>query len=185
MSALDQFKVANGPFAGAFRMDDHKGDDMRKFAGMGACDCCDYFRPLGNDVVVLVEETRLTETVLGYQKEFAAAPPPAGNKRDGDEIGYIQNRVMWENRLKVYGGMLVLLRAAEKCGDFAAMIRGRKFRFILVDSETENGAQNDRDAENWRRKFRQTLRSVFSPEMIDRVNVIRFADLAEELPEEN
>ena len=189
MSALSGFRVAEGEFAGAFLMDD-KDNDMRKFAGMGACDCCDYVRPLAGDIVVLMEETDLMRTVWGYQDEFDAAPPPAGDKRDKSANDYIGNRVMWENRLKVYGGLLVLLRGAEKCAEFAAMIRGgKKIRFLLVDSgksETDSGksgTKNAVDSENWRRKFRKTFRSMFSPEMIDRVNVIRLADLAEELSE--
>ena len=193
MSALSEFREEEGPFRGAFRMDgEGRTADMRERAGMDACDCCDYFRLLGENVVVLVEDTFLPQTIENLQAEFAVAPPPLQNKTDTSEKRYINNRVTWETRLKVYGGMLVLHRIAMEDDEVAKMIRGKKFRFLLVDkgvpdkgaksAKNERSAKDDRAAENWRRQLCKDLQSMFSPEMIDRVNVISLDELQEELP---
>ena len=123
MSALSQFLVKEGPFRGAYRMDDKDGEDMRKRAGLGDCDCCDYFIPQKTGAVVLVEETSLAGTVGMFREEFAAAPAPEKNRKDGGESQYINNRIMWENRLKVYGGMLVLSRYAARTRPAAGRLR--------------------------------------------------------------
>ena len=182
MSALSQFLVKEGPFRGAYRMDDKDGEDMRKHAGLGVCDCCDYFIPQKTGAVVLVEETSLAGTVGMFREEFAAAPAPEKNRKDGGESQYINNRIMWENRLKVYGGMLVLSRYAARCGEVAKILAGGKFLFRLVDIGASDG-RDEEDLEFWKQKLFVNFRGVFSREMIADVEVLRLADLAEELPE--
>ena len=180
MSGLSQFKEREGPFAGMFCMDggDQRGfPDMRRHVGIGTCDCCDYFHPDGEGVVLLVEKTALMETIRRFQRGFAAAPPPAGDEKDRDEDAYINNRVLWENRLKTYGGMVVLHRLAAQCGEMDAILRQRKtFKFLLVDNGPRS-PKNEKDAEHWRRQFRDDLRSLFSRGMIADVNVIHIDDL--------
>ena len=181
MSGLSQFKESgDGPFAGMFCMDggDRRGfPDMRLHAKMGACDCCDYFAPDGESAVFLVEKTALMETIRAFQKEFAAAPPPARDKKDRDGNAYINNRVLWETRLKTYGGMLVLHRLAAQCGEMGEILRRRgTFRLLLVDDGPRT-PENETDADHWRRRLKSDLRSVFSPEMIADVNVIHIDEL--------
>ena len=181
MSGLSQFKEGgDGPFAGMFCMDggDRRGfPDMRLHAKMGACDCCDYFAPAGENAVLLVEKTDLMETIQRFQRAFADAPPPAQDGRDRDEEAYINNRVLWENRLKTYGGMLVLHRLAAQCGEMGEILRQRgTFRLLLVDDGPRD-FENETDAEHWRRRLKRDLRSVFSPEMIADVNVVHIDDL--------
>ena len=181
MSGLSQFKESgDGPFAGMFCMDggNRRGfPDMRLHAKMGACDCCDYFALDGESAVLLVEKTALMETIRAFKKEFAAAPPPARDKKDRDGNAYINNRVLWETRLKTYGGMLALHRLAMQCGEMDAILRRRgTFRLLLVDDGPRN-PENKKDADNWRRRLKRDLRSVFSPEMIADVNVVHIDDL--------
>ena len=212
MTKLSDFEKDAGPFRGAFRMDCERGvrADMRKHVGLGDCDCCDYFRPLGTDTIVLVEKTHLTQTLQNYQQEFASlraggsvAHSPAraksAKKKAESEKEYIDNRIMWENRLKVYGGMLVLCRYAAQCSELAAMLRGKKFHFLLVDmgvaeapnkkgaefspnAENASDAINETELDYWRRKLGQNFRNLFTSKLLSEVNVIRFADLARELP---
>ena len=182
MNALSEFLVKEGPFRGAYQMDGRDGfPDMRKAAGLGTCNCCDYFIPRGAGVVVLAEKTRLMEKIGEFRREFTAAPSPEKNRKDGGEDQYINNRVMWRNRLKVYGGMLVLCRYAAQSAEVRAMLEGKKFRFLLVDDGKTN--EEEENFEHWKQKLLVDFRGLFSPEMLDRVNVIRAADLAEELPE--
>ena len=68
----------------AYKMDSTvKESDMRKTVGLGTCQCCDYFLP-EDQSIILIEETRL---------------PPE-----------INEEVETEMKLKAYGSMLVLCR---------------------------------------------------------------------------
>ena len=175
MSALAPYRVAAGPFAGAFRMDGRDAPDMRKAVKLGDCNCCDYFYPKGGNIIVLVEETHLTETLLRIQDGFNAAPAPVS---EASQAEYINNRVMWENRLKVYGGMLVLQRFAAQCDEVAALLRGKKYQFRLVDMGTVE--RTDKlELNNLRNKLFANFRGIFSREMIASVSAIRLADLGE------
>ena len=181
MSGLSQFKESgDGPFAGMFCMDggDQRGfPDMRRHVGIGTCDCCDYFAPAGESVILLVEKTALMETIQRFQREFAAAPPPARDEKDRDGDAYIANRVLWENRLKTYGGMVVLHRLAMQCEEMDAILRQRKtFKFLLVDNGPRS-PKNKKSANHWRLQLKQDLRSLFSREMIADVNVVHIDDL--------
>ena len=192
--------VAGKPLAEerfAFVMDGEHGKscecpDLRKHVGLGECDCCDYCRPhpaLG--IAFLVEETRLTTRRRNYQLEFARMrldldekePIPDEETALADKRGekYADNRIVWRNRLKVYGGALALCRYAAKCAEFAALMGGEKFRFLLVDGDTTD-EKDERDLEFWRQKLLLNLRNLFSPGMIEDVKVIRAADLPRELP---
>ena len=169
--------------------------DLRKHVGLGECDCCDYCRPCpDSEIVFLVEETRLTTRKRNYQLEFACmclglddeALLSDEDRKVAleDEKGekYAENRVTWKNRLKAYGGMLVLCRYAAQCAKFAALAGGKmKFHFLLVDSDTVDET-DETDLEYWSGKLRMNLRNLLSPELIGSVEVVRPDDLVRKLP---
>lgn len=128
---LEQFKepitvageVVDEKFT-AYRMD-NQDNDMRTVAKLGACHCCDYFLPV-NGTVVLIEETRLPETVQTIRAEFSYLD-------DDEKIAEIVNdKIKDENQLKAYGAMLVLSRLAADCADANELIHGNRFEFWLV-----------------------------------------------------
>ena len=184
----------------AFVMDgDHEKlcecPDLRKHVGLGECDCCDYCRPCpDSEIVFLVEETRLTTRKKNYQFEFARMRLGLDDKallsdedkeaalKDKKGEKYAENRVTWKNRLKAYGGMLVLCRYAAQCAKFAALAGGKmKFHFLLVDSDTVD-EEDETDLEYWSGKLRMNLRNLLSPELIGSVEVVRPDDLVRKLP---
>ena len=42
--------------------------DMRKYAGLGSCNCCDYF-VTNTDSIILIEETELLESIKTWKKK--------------------------------------------------------------------------------------------------------------------
>ena len=129
--SLEQFKetvtvageVIDEKFA-AYRMDS-QNNDMRTAAGLGACHCCDYFLSV-NGVVILIEETRLPETVETIRAEFSYLD----NEEKVSEI--VNEKIKNEHQLKAYGAMLVLSRLVVDCTDANELVHGKKFEFWLV-----------------------------------------------------
>ena len=56
----------------AYRMDStKKGFSMRDDAGLGTCECCDYVTvSKDNQSVVLIEETDLEGTIIGFKEKY-------------------------------------------------------------------------------------------------------------------
>jgi len=104
-----------------YKMDGNDVPDMRIHAGMGGCRCCDYFIENGKSVV-LIEETRLLETIENLKEE------PVDRAR-----AIIRD----ENVLKVYGALLVLCRMAANFPGFQKITQTRKFHFWLVVSDAQ------------------------------------------------
>ena len=113
----------------AYRMD-NQPNDMRTAAGLGACRCCDYFLPR-KDSVVLIEETRLSDTVETIRAEFSYLD----NEENIDKI--VNEKIKDEHRLKTYGAMLVLSRLSVDCDDAKKLVHGKKFEFWLVASKID------------------------------------------------
>ncbi len=116
MTAFDQFlepiKVAGeslGDIHQAYRMDGNSPKpDMRRDAGLGTCNCCDYFMFAEDHIVVLIEETRLLEQVENLKIQYDYL-------EDNDKEKFVKKYIRQENKLKVYGSMLVLCRLATVC----------------------------------------------------------------------
>lgn len=185
---LSDFKEFLDDETWAFRMDGGKeghDKDMRKHVGLGTCHCCDFFRPLGEEHVVLIEETDLTTSKKNYQSEFARMSgnislfDESAGSLDKNEEEYADNRVMWENQLKVYGSMLVLCRYATQCNEVATLMRGRKFYFSLVNTNERNLTYNEIDFEHWRLKLRNDFRSVLSKSMFEDIRVLHKSELVD------
>lgn len=170
-----------------------KCPDMRKHVGAGTCDCCDYCRPLPDGKIVLVEMTDLTRDKRKHQRDFARArlglgkksrvtkASPALEDKGGDK--YATECVIRKNRLKVYGGMLVLCRYAAQCARFAKLVRGGKKISYLVVSRDVAGMENAMDLEYWRGKLLEDLRGLLSSDVIEDVKVLSPDELVRELPQ--
>ena len=105
MTALNKFlepiEIAGKPLDKkfqAYRMDGQP--DMRKDAELGTCACCDYF-VTNTDSIVLIEETELLKSIQGWKKEVEYL-------NDNDQKNFVDEKVKTENRLKVYGALLLL-----------------------------------------------------------------------------
>ena len=86
----------------AYRMDGtQENRSMRDRAGLGtALMCCDYLLPDGE---ILIEDTRLGDTIEALESQYAALD-------DGARAQLVLERIVDENRLKVYGTSLALCR---------------------------------------------------------------------------
>jgi len=149
---LDKFKepieVADKPLDGghkAYRMDGGQNNthDMRKHAGLGTCDCCDYLLLSQNGTIVLIEDKQIM-------------------KKDGDITDIVQ-----KCRLKVYGAMLVLCRLAAKCSEMQITLAEKKYEFWLVASGMDSG-DSLLFAENLQSRLLKDLRGVLSRQLITR-----------------
>lgn len=144
----------------AYRMDNEK-NDMRKAAKLGACSCCDYFLPR-NGAVILIEETRLSETVETIRAEFSYLK---NEKKNGEKkINEIVNeKIKDEHQLKAYGAMLVLSRLAVDCTDAKKLFHGeeaKKFEFWLVASRIDTPDKQiyfDSQKANLKRKLTDSI----------------------------
>ena len=181
---LDRFlkpiQAADGSLAGpcrAYRMDDTSPDsNMRRTAGLGECNCCDYF-VFNRRTVFLIEETRLPDTVKQLRNEYHYL-------EENHQQEFISKHVRQENRLKVYGSMLVLSRLALEFEDFKDILHTgnerKKYRFWLVVSGMDRA-----DAKIWfqnlQSRLLQELRSVLAKETVEAVEIIPFDRLAAKL----
>ena len=100
--------------------------DMRKTAGLGTCNCCDYLTSKDN-TVVLIEETQLMEMIKGLKSEYHYLA-------DDDKNEFVDKCILQENKLKVYGSMLVLYRLGTAYNDVELLLQNKRYDFWLVVS---------------------------------------------------
>jgi len=104
--------------------------DMRKAVGLGTCQCCDYFLPR-NESIILIEETQLSKKVETIRKEYAYL-------EDEEKIKKIVNdKIRDRLQLKAYGAMLVLCRLSKKYPSAGELIEGKTYQFWLVASKID------------------------------------------------
>lgn len=177
---LESIQAADGSLAGpyrGYRMDDTSLDsNMRRTAGLGECNCCDYF--VSNPrTVFLIEETRLPDTVKQLRNEYHYLD-------ENHQQEFISKHVRQENRLKVYGSMLVLSRLALEFEDFKDILHTenerKKYRFWLVVSGMDR-ADVKILFQNLQSRLLQELRSVLAKETVEAVEIIPFDRLAAKL----
>ena len=170
MTALKKFlepiEIAGKPLDEkyqAYRMDDGSGKpDMRKDAGLGKCNCCDYF-VTNTDSIILIEETKLLESIKSWKNRIQYL-------NDNDQKNFVDEKVKTENRLKVYGSLLVLSRLTNKCADVRNLVGEKKYCFWLVVSGLSS-PEDKRYIDNLKDHLRDALRGALSPEVIDKVEV--------------
>jgi len=146
----EQIEIADQPIGEeymAYRMDGgrrkradgtrSKRPDMRLEIGLGTCHCCDYFTIHGN-AVLLIEETRLLETIENYKSKYDSILE--GREKDS----FIDGRIREENTLKVYGSLLVLCRWAAQHNELADSTNGKKHNFWIVVRDAAEDNDNSR-----------------------------------------
>ena len=190
MTSLAEFlrpiRVAGKPLGDgflAYRMDggerDEECPDMRKFAGLGESDCCDYFLPAG-DAVVLMEESQLFRQMredIGGRFAYLGAE---------DLRDFSVQEFKRANRLKVYASMLALCRLAssEKAAELRDEVREKTraglYDFWLVVGD-EVGAEDERALQSMTDELRIELRGLLSREGVRNVKVLRASELEREL----
>lgn len=183
MIALEKFlepiEIAGKPLDEkyqAYRMDNGSDKpDMRKDVGLGTCTCCDYFMCKNDDSVVLIEETRLMETVRNLKSEYHYL-------EDDEKTKFISKYIRQENRLKVYGSMLVLCRLAKVCKDAKDLLEKRTYKFWLIVSSmdaTEDAIVFD----NLKDFLLNELKGALTGNVIDDVEIMPSAPFIERLSE--
>ena len=132
------------PVRCAYKMDsDAAGSNMRKSVCLGQCNCCDYFTFL-ESALVLIEETRLDRQIKNLRSEFAQDIGKNIGELEGHEWERVNKRILRElkreNKLKVYGSLLVLQRLSKKVdGKSEAKALAGRVTFWLVCSEQPSG----------------------------------------------
>lgn len=130
---LEDITVAGAPLAPsrkAYRMDGNDPDpDMRKKVGLGTCNCCDYFTFGTRNAVILIEETRLAEQIAHLKQKYSYL-----NSTDRDN--HVIECILRENRLKIYGSLLILCRLfyGETDAPATPITSEGKYSFWLVAS---------------------------------------------------
>lgn len=164
MTCLDRFQdnieLKGGGKIEAFRLDNTKSiPDMRKYVGLGTCNCCDRFFVKG-DRVFIVEETRLGDTIKEIRQKYSYL-----DEDDKDDI--VVKCIRQENYVKVYGTLLVLCRLARKCREAAELMGDKKHNFWFIPEQT-----TDNDSGRYFDNLKGDLRSVLTGEVVDEVEVV-------------
>ena len=150
--------------------------DMRKEAGLGTCNCCDYFVFSKNDTIALIEETMLMKQIEGLKDVYDYL-------EDGDQKEFIDKYILDENKLKVYGSMLVLCRLSAMNDSVNDLLRAKKYKFWLVVSgmETEEAT---RLFDHFKDRLRNDLNSVLTGKILDGVEIMPSAKFVTKLSQD-
>ena len=183
MSRLESFMEAvraNGvvvqPDCRAYRMDG-TSPDMRKEAGLGTCNCCDYITFDGTGRAILIEETQLVRQVKRLERAYRDLSLPPNEVRE-----HVLRSVKDENRLKVYGSLLVLCRLSRRLTDSAevqALVGRTDFWLVVSDTLDGDGA---RVLDNVRGELFRDLRSVLTGAVVGDVQIVMASELGRRLP---
>lgn len=174
------------PRCQAYRMDGTEpGSDMRASAGLGTCNCCDYVTFL-DATLVLIEETRLRWQIKNLQREFAQDIQKTIVELGEAEWKGVNQRVLrhlrQENKLKVYGSLLVLCRLAKVVdGKAVAEALTQRASFWLVDSDLASG-DDVIFVDSLRGQLDRDLRSALTGKVVGRVEILPVDKLRTRLP---
>ena len=149
----------------AYRMDSTSPqNDMRKKAGLGTCNCCDYFIAGRDNTVVFIEETQLVGQIKDLKSEYQYL-------QDDDQKDFVSKCIRDENKLKVYGSMLVLGHLATACREVKKLLKAKKYRFWLVVSGV-NTAEEKIVFDNLKDRLSQELKSALTGNILAGVEII-------------
>ena len=161
----------------AYRMDSTvKESDMRRAAGLGTCECCDYVTvSKDKQSVVFIEETDLESTIVDFKEKYDYLS-------DDDQVDLLYDEVLKEHRLKLYGSMLVLCRLSCSQDEVKEFLPENEFQFWLVTTPASSDSVilMDHLTDN----LRGFLKSPLTKEMMDVVYIIPSTKLAEKLSDE-
>ena len=173
---LSQFvePISSAGIFKAYRMDSTtEVPDMRRAAGLGTCECCDYVTiSKDNQSVVFIEETDLESTIVDFKEKYDYLS-------DDDQVDLLYDEVLKEHRLKLYGSMLVLCRLSSSLDDVKAFLPENEFQFWLVTTSASSDSVILMD--NLTDNLRGFLKSPLTKEMMDVVDIIPSTELAEKL----
>jgi len=142
----------------AYKMDcTEQGDDMRTAAGLGPCNCCDYFITQG-DAAVLIEETKLIQGYKNLKEKHRDLPEDIRGK-------HVDRLIRTENRLKAYGSLLVLCRLAAVSHEVRLLLQMKKYKFWLVVSDASTH-QDTRFLDDLKMQLKRELLSVLKPAFV-------------------
>ena len=169
---LEPIEIAGSPLENhrAYRMDGTSPKpDMRREAKLGTCDCCDYFKFDDDDTIVLIEETQLMKKIKDLKSKYHYL-------EDNHQTKFVREHIRDENKLKVYGAMLVLCRLAAVCENVKDLLQTRngklkKYKFWLVASgmETEEATMM---FDHLKGQLRKELRSTLRGKILGRVEIL-------------
>ena len=160
----------------AYRMDSRtKESDMRRAAKLGTCECCDYVT-VSNDQqsVILIEETNLASTITDFKQKYDYL-------NDDDQTDLLYDEILKENRLKMYGSMLVLCRLSSSRADVKAFLPENRFQFWLVATEDSSDSVMVMDNLTDRDRLKGFLKSPLTKEMMNVVDIIPSTELDKKL----
>lgn len=176
---LNQFRELireNGKTFEVFRMDNSKKGgvpDMRKYVGLGSCNCCDYFF-VSNNKVFVVEVTDPTGIISKIKRDVPYL-------KDDDKDDYVRKTIRQENYVKAYGSLLVLCRLTAQCNEAAQRIGNKKYDFWLVFSGSETD-ESKRFLDDIREPLSNQMKSVLR--IVEGVEIIHNSQLSRVLAQQ-
>ena len=170
----------------AYRLDyTGSNGNFRADAGVGTCNCCDYFTfdKCGN--LILIEDTQLDATI---NDKFKAIENKEGEfsflKAASEEmkLQYVVNYIVSENVTKVYGSLFVFykflnMNLDKVPEDFCRNMGSLKFWLVAVNVEPNKSISSD----NYKLKVRRNLRGKLGKKFIMEVEVISENGLRDKL----
>ena len=149
------------------------------------CNCCDYFT-FRDSTLVLIEETRLPWQAKNLRDEFAEDIQKEAAELKGHERESVNRRVLrhlrQENKLKVYGSLLVLCRLAKVAdGGIGAEALARPASFWLVYSKPANG-EDMIFFDDLSKRLGSDLRSALTGAVVSEVKILPADSLVTRLP---
>ena len=176
METVEARGVEVQPNCRAYRMDG-ASPDMRREVGLGTCNCCDYVTFDRAGRVVLIEETQLLRQIDNLTQEHGD-----GSRSPEEVTKRVLRGVKHENRLKVYGSLLVLCRLARRLTDEAeAEALAGQADFWLVVRDTLNG-DAVRALDHIKGALLDDLRSVLTGAVVGDVEIVPASELGKKLP---
>lgn len=174
---LEEIEIADRPLGSRYKAYRINGGrqkpDMRAEIGLGTCHCCDYFKMRG-DVIILIEDTRLMETISNSKEEFNAMIE--GERKEK----FLNRKICDENILKVYGSLIVLCCWMRKHADISNFIDEKKHDFELIVSDVDN--DDDRIAfDNLQDQLLSDLRTALKKDIIRDVQILAPSELKSKL----
>ena len=149
--------------------------DMRKNAGLGQCNSCDYFI-FNENALILIEETQLIWQIKDLKCKYDYMD-------EKDQKKFIDEYISNENKLKVYGSMLVLCRLSALCRNAKDLLENKKYILWLVAS----GMKKEEDTimfDYYRDRLLRDLRSVLTNNIMDEVIIIPTQEFISKLSQE-
>lgn len=164
------------PTCWAYKMDSTvEGSDMRASVGLGTCSCCDYFTFVDR-TPVMIEETQLNRKIEQLKKEFAQ---DICEDRVEERIS---DHLKKENKLKVYGSLLVLWRLAMVIDDGQeAKALSRRANYWIVASGS-SGGDDMIFFDRLRDVLKYDLRSALTGKVVGDVEIVPAKALGNRLP---